>query len=166
MNDNRGKPIQGLSKSRILSILKKIPIFTGMLDNEYEVLIDVFDVVQVEAGSVLFEEGQSGDVMYVLLAGAVEISTRKSGIIYNMQPGEMIGEIGAVCQMPRSATAAVSAASSFLCLGSRDINQLAGKSPRVSFVIMRNIAKTLAERLMNTNKHIPIELEASKEEGS
>lgn len=59
-------------------------------------------------GDIIFEEGSSGDWIYVIESGAVEISKIMRGekeILLELGPGEIIGELGFITKMPRTATA-------------------------------------------------------------
>ncbi len=145
------------SASRIVGILKKIPVFFGLANEEYVALIDVCHVAQYPAGEVLFEEGDSGHDMYVLLAGEVEITTEKAGPIYTMKPGEILGEIAVVSHVNRTATAVTTEDSSLLRLSRDELDMLIGKAPRASYVIMKNIALTLAERLMSSDERLGVQ---------
>ena len=145
------------SVSRIVGILKKIPIFGGLANDEYVALIDVCHVAQHAASEVLFEEGDSGHDMYVLLAGAVDITTQKAGLIYTMKPGEIFGEIAVVSHVHRTATAVATEDSSVLRLSRDELDMLIGKAPRASYVVMKNIAQTLAERLMTSDDRLAVQ---------
>ncbi len=59
-------------------------------------------------GQVILEEGSSGDWIYVVLSGSVEISKTiggKKSIITVLEPDEVFGELGYLGAMKRSATA-------------------------------------------------------------
>jgi len=71
----------------------------------------VFDIASREIfddGEIIFEEGSSGNWMYVLLSGNVEISKRieeKKVIIQTLQPKEVFGELVFLGDVKRTATA-------------------------------------------------------------
>jgi CRP-like cAMP-binding protein len=59
-------------------------------------------------GDIIFEEGSSGDWIYVIESGAVEISKIMHGekeVLLELGPGEIMGELGFITKMPRTATA-------------------------------------------------------------
>ncbi len=61
-----------------------------------------------DSGRIIFEEGSSGDLVYVLETGVVEISKKLDGkecIIETLKPGEIFGETGFIADMGRIATA-------------------------------------------------------------
>jgi CRP/FNR family cyclic AMP-dependent transcriptional regulator len=73
----------------------------------------MFNIAKVVAeesyqdGQIIFEEGNSGDWMYVVLSGNVEISKTVGGkkvIIKKLQPEEVFGELGFLGSIKRTAT--------------------------------------------------------------
>jgi len=59
-------------------------------------------------GEIIFKEGSSGDWIYVIESGAVEISKKIGGekvVMVVLKPGEIIGELGFITKTPRTATA-------------------------------------------------------------
>ena len=59
-------------------------------------------------GEIIFKEGSSGDWIYVIESGAVEISKkigREKVVMVVLKPGEIIGELGFITKTPRTATA-------------------------------------------------------------
>jgi uncharacterized protein (TIGR02266 family) len=59
-------------------------------------------------GQAIFEEGNSGDWIYVILEGAVEISKaieEKEVVIEILKTGEVFGELGFITKNPRTASA-------------------------------------------------------------
>jgi len=60
-----------------------------------------------EDGEVIFKEGNSGDWVYVVLSGAVEVSKAVDGIRFVLsilKPGEVFGELALIGAVKRSAT--------------------------------------------------------------
>jgi len=64
--------------------------------------------VRLAAGEVLFNQGDPGDVVYVVEAGAVEIvrvlADHSERLLNTCSPGEWFGELAALTGLPRSAT--------------------------------------------------------------
>ena len=59
-------------------------------------------------GQIIFEEGSSGDWIYVVLSGSVEISKHVAGkkvVVHRLQPEEVFGELGFLGNIKRTATA-------------------------------------------------------------
>jgi len=59
-------------------------------------------------GQVIFKEGSSGDWVYVIISGSVEISKTVNGekfVVEILQEGEVFGELGFLEGIKRTATA-------------------------------------------------------------
>jgi CRP-like cAMP-binding protein len=59
-------------------------------------------------GQIIFDEGSSGDWIYVIDSGAVELSKKVDGkkiVIEVLQPGDIFGEMAFIAHVPRTATA-------------------------------------------------------------
>jgi len=75
-------------------------------------------VVRYSDGETVFEEGDEGLYLYVIISGAVRI--RKDGelvttVVAELEPGEMFGESAIIEQRPRSATALAVGATELAC---------------------------------------------------
>jgi putative ABC transport system ATP-binding protein len=66
------------------------------------------ETVRLTPGSVLFEQGSFGDLIYVVSDGELEIVREPAGggeeLLKVATPGDYLGEIGPLFRMPRSAT--------------------------------------------------------------
>lgn len=66
------------------------------------------ETVSMEAGTVLFEQGTMGDLIYVVTEGELEIVRELAGggeeLLKVATPGDYFGEIGPLFHLPRSAT--------------------------------------------------------------
>jgi CRP/FNR family transcriptional regulator, cyclic AMP receptor protein len=107
------------------------------------------------AGTVLFEEGQPGEDMYVVLTGHVEIR-RKVGetehVLAVLNPGDFFGEMAILNQRPRSATAVTRVDSQLLVIEGRMFEAMLRARPEIAL----RIIKTLAMRLENANQHVEL----------
>ena len=140
-----------VTKGRAVNTLRKIPVFSGMLDDEYQELLSVCKVSHFKQGDVIFQENDASMDMYVLLSGEVEMHTRSSGCIYVMKPGDLFGEMGVISQKRRTASAVVGEPAALLHISKDRFDFLLGKSPVISAKIMRNVAKVLSDRLLENN---------------
>lgn len=138
-------------KQKVIRLLKKIPLFAGLYDDEFLPLYEICSGQMVNEGDTFFHEGDHSRSMFVLLSGNVTLSTNNKGQIYKLMPGEMFGEIGMITQNLRSATAQASSDCSVLEISNADYNLLLGKHPRISSIIMRHIAESLAKHIVRMN---------------
>ncbi|WP_207457597.1 EAL domain-containing protein [Azospirillum sp. SYSU D00513] len=64
--------------------------------------------VRLDAGALVFSEGERGDRAYLIRSGLVEILAERGGqpvVLARLGPGELFGEMAVIDDQPRSATA-------------------------------------------------------------
>ena len=140
------------ARAKAVRILKKIPVLQGLLDDEYKLVLAMCSSTAARKGDVLFKQGDDGSSMYILLSGEIDINVEGVGTVHVMKAGEILGEIGLVKKVPRTASAKISQDSVLLQLYSEILHDMVKKYPRLGYIIMRNVAKILAARLSETNK--------------
>jgi CRP/FNR family transcriptional regulator, cyclic AMP receptor protein len=108
-----------------------------------------------EVGTVLFEEGQPGDYMYVVQQGEVEIR-RQVGeterVLAVLPPGEFFGEMAILNGRPRSATAVVRTPARLLVIEGKTFEAMLRARPEIAL----RIIKSLATRLESANQHVEL----------
>ncbi|WP_455198686.1 cyclic nucleotide-binding domain-containing protein [Kaarinaea lacus] len=139
-------------KTKISTILQKLPIFVGLSPDEVEEIHKICAPVTVTENETVFSEGDESTCMYVLMLGQVQLRTRKKGIIHTVESGEVFGEIGFINQQKRTATAIATGTSILLQIETDEFQKMLEKHPRISFTIMRNITLSLADHITRMNK--------------
>ncbi len=108
-----------------------------------------------KAGTVLFEEGQPGDFMYVVATGEVEIR-RKVGeserVLAVLPPGDFFGEMAILNSRPRSATAVVRVDSRLVVIEGKTFEAMLRARPEIAL----RIIKALALRLESANQQVEL----------
>lgn len=108
-----------------------------------------------KAGTVLFEEGQPGDFMYVVASGEVEIR-RKVGeterVLAVLPPGDFCGEMAILNSRPRSATAVARVDSRLIVIEGRTFEAMLRARPEIAL----RIIKALALRLESANQQVEL----------
>jgi predicted acylesterase/phospholipase RssA/CRP-like cAMP-binding protein len=105
-----------------------------------------FTRVTVEAGEVLFREGDVGDSLYAIVTGRVRMLVGEPGAeraIRDLGPGELIGEMALLTGEPRTATVAAVRDTELYRLTADSVEQYLFSDVSV----MRRIMTTLARRL-------------------
>jgi CRP/FNR family transcriptional regulator, cyclic AMP receptor protein len=106
-------------------------------------------------GTVLFEEGQPGDYMYVVQSGEVEIR-RQVGeterVLAVLPAGEFFGEMAILNGRPRSATAVVRTRARIIVIEGKTFEAMLRARPEIAL----RIIKSLANRLESANQHVEL----------
>lgn len=107
------------------------------------------------AGAVLFREGDSGDAMYVIQSGSVEIRRLigdQERVLAVLPAGEFLGEMALLNRRPRSATAVVREPSRLLVIDGRTFEQMLRGRVEIAVRMIR----TLAARLERANQQVEL----------
>ena len=108
--------------------------------------MDMFrDVTQVESfssGEIIFEQGQPGEVMYLIKDGKVDIK-RGDKVVNALGAGDIFGEMALIDNEPRSATAIARTDCMLLPVNEERFLFFVQKTPYFSLYLM----KVLADRL-------------------
>jgi CRP/FNR family cyclic AMP-dependent transcriptional regulator len=94
------------------------------------------------AGQTLFNEGEKGDLMYVLMSGTVMILIR-GRLLETAEVGAMVGEMAMIDEAPRSATVIAKTDCKFLPIDRKRFNFLVQQTPNFAVHVMRVIADRL-----------------------
>ena len=92
----------------IVSILKQIPLFSELGDGELEKIASLVSPRHVPKKSVVVQEGDTGDSMYIIVSGSVKISYYTADgqefILSLLEKGAFFGEMALLDDEPRSAS--------------------------------------------------------------
>ncbi len=105
------------------------------------------DVVDFDAGQVIFKEGDAGDVMYAVVEGEVEIS-RGGVAIERLGEGGVFGELALVDDSTRGATATAAVSSRLARVDRKQFTFLVHEHPTFALQVM----STMANRLRAANE--------------
>lgn len=133
-----------MNSEELLNFLKATKIFAHVPDEVLAIIQDNMEQVQLAAGSILFKEGEPGDVFYLIVEGevgiysdSIEIATRVSG--------DCIGELAVLDDAPRSATGAAKTDVVLLKCHRDDLQQMVTTSREVVTAVFSALALTIRE---------------------
>ena len=105
-------------------------------------------------GDVIFHEGGASDAAYLVVSGTVEIVTGfgspDAKTISALGKGEYFGEMGAIDNCPRSATAVAKGNVDCVSVGPDEFMETLVKDPKEAI----DLLKILFERLRRANRRI------------
>ena len=134
-----------------LDTLKKIPLFRFLTYQELVKVLNITYLETYEAGIQIIKEGDSGEELYIVLAGRVVVS-RQGQEIVELHPGVHFGEMALVDQSPRSATITARDATRLLVVQRRSFYTLIRKEPVLAVKLLWSFVQVLSRRLRETNE--------------
>lgn len=132
-----------------VELLRRVPLFANVSPAKLKLLAFTSDRVSYGAGEVLFNQGDPGDVAYVLLTGSVDVLINTQGgqvKVATVEPNEIVGEIAILCDVARTATVKTATPMQALRIRKDQFLTLLAEFPEMAIEIMR----VLADRLNHT----------------
>jgi MFS family permease len=86
-----------------LELLRGVPLLALLPESTLERLARALIPVEAEPGQVVIREGDHGDRFYVIETGTVEV-TKEGRHVASLGPGDFVGEIALLRDVPRTAT--------------------------------------------------------------
>ncbi len=117
-----------------------------------------FERVTVSSGEVLFEQGETGDSMYLILGGSISIVINLPGgqslTVRTMRAGSILGEMAVYTGSPRSASAHARHDCVLYRLSVDSYDKLVSDYPVEAGLFSSYIVRLMAERLGRANRAV------------
>ncbi len=129
--------------------LKKIPFFNSLSDEDILNIHKACVKKKCTAGEIIFNEGQPGNSLYIVIEGSVEIwkdyNHPQADLLSVYGPGQLFGELALIDDSPRSATVVARQDCKLLSI-SRHHFEIITKSNPVSKSIMKSLSQIIRNR--------------------
>jgi CRP/FNR family transcriptional regulator, cyclic AMP receptor protein len=141
-----------------MELIAKMPLLAELEEYELEEMARIMVKEKYRSGDAVFEEGDVGDKLYVIVRGAVDI-IKAAGqgpgqVLVTLRRGDYFGEMSLIDDAPRSASAMATEESSLLSIKKQDFMLLLDNSPTIAAKIYKFFVITLQHRLRETNERI------------
>jgi signal transduction histidine kinase len=133
----------------MLDELRQVPLLADLSEEDLERLYEMAETVSVPAGQLVLREGDTGDSLYIVLEGELEVTKRRGGqevVLSSYEPGQFFGEMALLERAPRSASVRTLRESRMLAIDQAAFQTLLSRSPSAPF----NILRTVTSRLRST----------------
>ena len=133
-----------------LKVVGSCPLFQGCSRQELETLKLYLHERHYLAGEIVFDEGEIGEGVYVVVSGKFR-ATRKGMLkkknLGEILPGGCFGEIALLKSTPRLATVVAEEPSVALAMFRSELERLADSRPRLGFKVAVEVARLMSARL-------------------
>jgi serine phosphatase RsbU (regulator of sigma subunit) len=142
-------------EQNILSGLHRISLFNSVEEGALLELARSLQLVQLEAGRILFSENDSGNCLYIIVDGNLEIikayGSTEERLLQDMGPGNFLGEMSMFdIEKRRSATVRAISCTTLLKMSHSSFRALLHRQPDLAFEVTRQFSL----RLRDTNNAI------------
>ena len=136
--------------------LKTQPLFQGLTPEELSNVSTLVFEKTYPKNSTLFVEGMTGEILYLIQKGKVEITHKdakgEEKVLATLGVGEFLGEMSLIDNRPRTATARAGEDLALLVMTKKAFNTLMEKYPSAALKVVMVFLKTANERLRKANE--------------
>jgi CRP/FNR family transcriptional regulator, cyclic AMP receptor protein len=148
------------------AFFRKIFLFQDLEDGELELVLASTRPRDFSAGSVILQEGETGDSMYIMVEGEVEITKRltleldeetpKDRVMIRLkaEDGAYFGEMSLLEDAPRSATVTALTDCRLLELHQKDFLDLTLHDTAMGVKLLLRLAQLLSRHLRRSNQDV------------
>ena len=149
-----------------ITFLKKIPIFTGLTDEQLSKVVLIMTVQAVEKSAPIIKEHEYGTDMFILLSGEVEVSKslllkiagrgldQRDKMLRKLSANDyaFFGEMGLFDERAeRSASIIALTPCEIAVITKEDFFRLADSDTAIGYTILKNIIRILSVRFEKNN---------------
>ena len=90
-------------------VLARSGLFQGLSEDAVDPVASRLEIINIPRGRVVFNEGEAGDSLYIVMVGKIKLSRRapdgRENVLAVMGPSDQFGELSVFDPGPRTATA-------------------------------------------------------------
>jgi len=142
--------------------LQKFKIFEDISLEEMDAIFEISNEVSYKPGEIILEESSYGadSDFYIILQGNVKVELQASQIdsddklnkrLAVLKNRDVFGEMGLLRKRRRSAQVSAYSDLTVLKVNQKKLFQLFVYNPRLGYMIMKNLAAILSDRIMEMN---------------
>ena len=135
------------------SELRTVPLFQGFGDDELRQLGELFQQVETNPKTPLFDVNEPATTLYMLTKGEVVLD-RPGDDVFRLHPTALIGELGALTGLPRSTRATVLDGSIVFALSAKKIQAFLGEHQELGVRFLVNLLGFVADKVHRDQRRI------------
>jgi diguanylate cyclase (GGDEF)-like protein len=134
------------------------PLFSAMSEPEFAVISSFLEFRPIAKDAVIFNEGDSGKEMFILLSGElgayISQSDGTARWLFDIRPVDFFGEMSIIANEPRSATIVARNNAEVMVLRSVDFYRIVFEHPLIGIKMLRIIEDVQNEWLDRSFRHL------------
>lgn len=160
----------GLSNINYAERLREFPLLSNIKDNELRILAGMINERQIAAGENIITEGESGDEVYILMEGTVDvIKSTVFGdlfVVSTLDAGEhcVFGEMAMIDNDKRSASVKAKTDCKTISINRKNFDLFCREHPGSGLELMKLISLNLVRNLRKENDNLRMVYQALIEE--
>ncbi len=135
--------------------LKRFAMFAGVPDDGLEIFARAAEAIAVEPGKVIYDEGERGDALYVVVEGNLEVLRGEDHtFLSDLGVGEVFGEMSFVDMQPRSATVRATEPSMLYRWPYKTLHEIRKNDLKAFTLLYMNLAREISRRLRRADARL------------
>ena len=132
--------------------IRSMPIFSGLADNEIDLILSLTDEKKYPPGQVIVHEGDLGNLIYVIKEGEVLIEKArtqngKPQPVTTLGQKDSFGEMSLIDPQPRAATVRAISETTLITISTKALHDIYITKPETYVMILMNLARQMSRRL-------------------
>ena len=141
--------IPTLSLMERILFLRRVPLFAELSPTELKHIAGLMEETAFVDGEYIAKQGDEGDVLYLIVSGAVRVLIEHNGTereAKSREAGEYVGEMAIINHEVRSASLVAKGDVRSLCMDREQFEDIVRTRPETSLAVMRVLSDRLRER--------------------
>jgi CRP/FNR family cyclic AMP-dependent transcriptional regulator len=129
-----------------MNVLKNIPLFASLSETDLQNLMSLLRRKQLGRGELLFQQGDEGTALYIIVQGRIKISLSRrmdNVTLAIFGQGEFLGEMALLDDLPRSADAIALEDSQLYVLNRKDFLSFLSNNGHTIYAILNSLSRRL-----------------------
>ena len=147
-----------METQQLQQILKELRFSSGLSNEDQKKLADVSRVQEFLADSIIFNEGELPEDLYLVRSGRIElcmnVPARGCLPILTLEAGDLVGWSVLIEQGEMTATATAIKDTQVIAISADKLRELCEQDHDIGYQIMHRLAETLAQRLVATRLQV------------
>jgi CRP-like cAMP-binding protein len=139
-------------------VVQRFRCFQELSDREAALAADDLSLVRLTKGEDLFRQGESGECMYLVVSGQVELRAKlpdgAERVLSTLDGGDIFGEMSFLVQGPHQVTAAAASDCELCRITYTDFRESLQEGEAWARKFLMTIAQTLASRLAEVDREL------------
>jgi CRP-like cAMP-binding protein len=140
--------------------LRSVELFSSLKDAALERVAAIAHEESHARGANIFQHGDVGDKVYLILEGKVRIARQVAGMgeeaLAVLGPGQVFGEMALLDESPRSADALAHESCRLLSIAKEDLDDLLFQDKELAYEVLWSTVHMLVGRLRSTNDKLTL----------
>ncbi len=148
LSRNLRSALSNADQTHAINQLHAMPLFAGVSGDVLRALTQRMLLQHVPAREIIFRQGQTGDALYLVEMGDVELTASLDSpgdVLARVGPGGFFGEMSLLTGRPSAVNARAVNEVNLWVLYRKDFEELMGRYPALSMAISRALAARLAD---------------------